>query len=77
LEPVVLAVVGLCSIDMWSPHTQLPPNDEPWSEPVVETDSGAPWTPAYGRGEDEWMVAVGVMLIVDPLVVSCRGRRSG
>jgi hypothetical protein len=77
LEPVVSTVVGLCSVDMWSQHTHVAPNDEPWSDPVVETDIDAPRTPAYGRGEAERMIAVGVMLIVDPLVSSCRGRRSG
>ena len=72
MDPVVLPVVGLCSVDMWSEHTQVPPNDAPSSEPAawVGTDSGEPWTPAYGRGEAERMMAVGVMLIMVPLVSS-------
>ena len=81
MEPVVLPVVGLCSVDMWSQHTQLPPNDGSWSEPYdrVETDSDAPWTPADGRGDAEQMVAVGVMLIVVAFRVSARmvGRWDG
>ena len=62
MDPVV-TVVELCSIDMWSPHTQVPPNDAPWSEPVGEIDIDARRKPAYGRGEAERMMAVGVMLI--------------
>ena len=70
MEPVVLPVVGLCSVDMWSEHTQLPPNEAFWSETErsVETDSSDPRTPAYGRGDAERMMAVGVMLIMIPLV---------
>jgi 4,4'-diaponeurosporenoate glycosyltransferase len=65
----VWTVTGLCSVDMWSPHTQSWPKGETWSVPVdcVDTRSDAP---AYGRGEAERMMAVGVMLIMVPLVSS-------
>lgn len=63
----MLPVVGLCSVDMWSQRTQLPPNGEPWS---VAAETGATWASAYGRGEAERMMAVGVMLIMIPLVSS-------
>jgi hypothetical protein len=75
LDPVVVAVVEWSTVDMWSTHTRLPPNDRPWSERFGKADIDAQRTPAYGRGEAEWMIAVGVMLIVDPLVSSWRGRR--
>jgi hypothetical protein len=65
---VVSPVFGLCSIDMWSQHTQLPPNDATWNGCVDDGD--VPREAAYGRGEAERMIAVGVMLIVDPLVSS-------
>jgi 4,4'-diaponeurosporenoate glycosyltransferase len=69
LDPNVWTVTGLCSVDMWSPHTQSWPKGETWSVLVdcVDTRSDAP---AYGRGEAERMMAVGVMLIMVPLVSS-------
>ena len=69
-DPGVVPVVGLCSVDMWSVHTQEPPNDEFWRKPTEfdETDTRA--ARAYGRGDAERMMAVGVMLIMVPLVSS-------
>jgi 4,4'-diaponeurosporenoate glycosyltransferase len=69
LDPNVSTVTGLCSVDMWSPHTQSWPKVGSWSVAVdcVETGSDAP---AYGRGDAERMMAVGVMLIMVPLVSS-------
>ena len=50
MDPNVSTVTGLCSVDMWSPHTQSWPKVGSWSVPVdsVETESDAQ---AYGRGE--------------------------
>ena len=69
-DPTVVPVVGLCSVHMWSVQSQEPPNDEFWRAPTEfdETDSCAAW--AYGRGDAERMMAVGVMLIMVPLVSS-------
>lgn len=69
-DPGVLPVVGLCSVDMWSQHTQEPSNDEFWttSTEYAEADSRA--MSAYGRGDAERMMAVGAMRIMVPLVSS-------
>jgi 4,4'-diaponeurosporenoate glycosyltransferase len=69
LDPNVSTVTGLCSVDMWSPHTQLCPKGETTSVLVDRAETGSD-APAYGRGEAERMMAVGVMLIMVPLVSS-------
>jgi hypothetical protein len=45
-------------------------NDGFWSERTVDGDAQVPTTAASGRGDAERMIAVGVMLIMDPLVSS-------
>ncbi len=69
-------VAGLCPVDMWrvasSSHTEWSPKDGAWTvaDVPVATGSHAPQVSAYGRGEAERMMAVGVMLIMVPLVSS-------
>ena len=59
-------MVGLCSVDMWSQHTHEPSNDVFWRKPTEYIELAS----ACGRGDAERMMAVGVMLIVVPLVSS-------
>jgi 4,4'-diaponeurosporenoate glycosyltransferase len=69
LDPHVSTVTGLCSVDMWSPNTQSWPKAESCSVAVDVVGTGST-APAYGRGDAERMMAVGVMLIMVPLVSS-------
>jgi hypothetical protein len=43
---VVQPVVGLCSVDIWSEHTQAPTNDAFGSERTADVDAHEPETPA-------------------------------
>ncbi len=63
-------MVGLCSVDMWSEHTQEPSNDGFCRRPTEYAETDSDVATEYGRGEAERMMAVGVMLIMIPLVSS-------